>query len=567
MEIARKLRDNFDSPQDILLFGRIFLLITVLPLMVKFLPLPRLMKFLSRNTSGAGIGNTEDYRNRIIRFTDYLLARNFWIYRKTCLRRALVLYHFLCPTLTDFGICFGVRERRDASGDKPRNLDGHAWLVHKGEVFLEEKPDVAKKYIVTYRFPENPTGRKVSSNNFANLSGENRLLLYCSQADIPGEKTSELNDLLSSPLDWKFISEAAHSHNISPLLYYNLKGLSNSSLIPATAMKDLKNVYHETTARNMFMYAELQTILDAFHRAGLETIALKGVALAGVVYPDIGLRPMADIDLLVREEELTVADRVMTDLDYSAIHGLKSQQWYRENHFHLPPYRHVRKPVIVEIHWRITRNLHGTYISKWWERAVGRDPMGYPILVPSPEDMLIHLSVHLFKHGYDNGFVLRGLCDIFETLRRYADEIDWKLLQDEIREQGIEKQVHSILQLARKFYAPLDGSFIPINLDHADYRFLQVLEGSLFVDSGDAPINPHLLKSMMFDNFPKRITYLLSMIFPSRQQMAERYPASPSSMMMFFYYLVRPFHLLARYGKSAARIFRTGTNGRNDGEL
>ncbi|MEJ2684409.1 MAG: nucleotidyltransferase family protein, partial [Candidatus Sulfobium sp.] len=362
-------------------------------------------------------------------------------------------------------------------------------------------------------------------------------------------------------LDWKFISEAAHSHNISPLLYYNLKGLSNSSLIPATAMKDLKNVYHETTARNMFMYAELQTILDAFHSAGSEAIVLKGAALAGVVYPDIGLRPMLDIDLLVKEGELAVADKVMTGLDYSAVDSL-----YMENHFHLPPYRHVRKPAIVEIHWHFTGDSRSN-VRKWWERAKAEDLMGYRILVPSPEDMLIHLSVHLFNHGYDNGFVLRGLCDIFEALRHYEAEIDWKLLQDEIREQGIEKQVHSILQLARKFYAPLDGSFIPINLDHADYRFLQVLEGSLFVDSGDAPINPHLLKSMMFDNFPKRITYLLSTIFPSRQQMAERYPASPSSMMMFFYYLVRPFHLLARYGKSAARIFRTGRNGRNDGEL
>ncbi|MEJ2009194.1 MAG: lasso peptide biosynthesis B2 protein, partial [Acidobacteriota bacterium] len=181
MEIARKLRDNFNSPQEVLLFGRIFLLITILPLLIKFLTLPRLMKVLSRNASGAEIGNTEDYRNRIIRFTDYLLARNFWIYRKTCLKRTLVLYHFLCPSLRDLGICFGVRERKDASGDKPRSLDGHAWLVHKGKVFLEEKPDVARKYIVTYRFPENPAGRKVSRNNFANLSGENRLLLYCSR--------------------------------------------------------------------------------------------------------------------------------------------------------------------------------------------------------------------------------------------------------------------------------------------------------------------------------------------------------------------------------------------------
>lgn len=399
------------------------------------------------------------------------------------------------------------------------------------------------------------------------ISNENSLLLHCCRTGVSGKEASELNGLLSSPLDWKFVCEAAYSHNIAPLLYYNLKGLSNSGLVPAAVMEDLKRAYHETIARNMFIYAELKIILDALHGAGLEVMALKGVALAGTVYPDIGLRPMADIDLLVKEDDLAAADGVMKDMDYSPIYGLKSEQWYRDNHFHLPPYRHDRKPVIVEIHWRIIPKSYGMDISKWWERAVYRNPMGYPIPVLSPADMLIHLSIHLFKHGYDNGFVLRGLCDVFETLRSQADEIDWNLLQDEIRRWGIEKQVHSILQLAKRFYAPGDKSLVPIDLDRADYRFLRVLESSLFGDNGSAPINPHILKSMMLDNFPRKISYLLSRIFLPRQQMAETYQASPSSIIMLFYYVVRPFHLLVRYGKSAVKIRGVGRKWKNDGEL
>lgn len=555
------MRDNFNSPQEVLLFGRIFLLITALPLLVKLLTLPQLMKFLSRSPLEAGSGNKENYKNRIIKFTDYLLGRNFCIYRKTCLKRSLVLYHFLRPEVRELGICFGVKARKDAVRDKRRGLDGHAWLIRKGEVFLEEKPNLANKYIVTYRFPENSAAGEDPGKDFINLSRENRLLLYSSRAGDSGKNVSELNELLSGPLNWEFISEAARSHNISQLLYHNLKGLSNRSLIPLPVMEDLKNTYHETTARNMYLYAELQTILDAFHRAGLKAIALKGAALAGIVYPDIGLRPMRDIDILVKEDELAAADRVMTELDYSAADCLKSLQWYRQNHFHMPPYRHAGKPVVVEIHWHFTGNSRSADIRKWWQRAVDKDLMGHRILVPSAEDMLIHLSVHLFNHRYRKGFVLKSLCDIFETLRHYEGEIDWKLLQDEITEQEIEKQVHSILHLARKFYAPGDDSFVPMYLDHADHRFLQVLENSLFSDNGDAPINPHLLKSMAFDNFPKKIRYLLPRIFPSRQQMSGRYPASSFSVMVF-YYLVRPFNLLARYGRSAVRMYRTEKEGK-----
>jgi hypothetical protein len=475
MEIARKLRDNFSSLQEVLLFGRIFLLITVLPLMVRFLTLPRLMQFLTHGASKATGVNREGYKDRIVKYTDYLLARNFWIYKKTCLKRSLVLYHFLCPVFPELGICFGVIAKKNTVPDKRRGLKGHSWLTHNGEIFLEEKQDLTRQYVVTHRFPEKPSANNTLCKELAKLTGENRLLLYCSRVSASKKNVSEINNLLSSQLNWKFISEAAGSHNIRQLLYHNLKGRSNRGFVPTSVMEDLKKAYHETVARNTFNYVELQTILDALHRSGIEAIALKGAALAGVVYPDIGLRPMVDVDLLVKDNELAIADRVMTDLGYSPVQGLNPKQWYRENHFHLPPYHHVRKPVTVEIHWNVARNSSGD-IGKWWERAICKNIMGYPVMVPSPEDMLIHLSIHLFNHSYDSGFVLRSLCDIFETLRHYGNKIDWKLLQDETAERRIEKQVHSVLQLARKFYIPQDDSFVPIDLDHADHHFIGALE-------------------------------------------------------------------------------------------
>jgi hypothetical protein len=562
METLKKLRDNFNSPREVLLFGRIFFLITVLPLMVRFLTLPRLMMLLSRSASGAdGTGNSEDYRNTIVKYTDYLLSRNFWVYRKTCLKRSLVLYHFLYPVFPGLGICFGVRTKQDSIPNKRRALDGHSWLTHKGEIFLEEQPDLAKKYTVTYHFPEKPSASKTSNKDFHKLSNENRLLLYCARVGVSKKTATQLNDLLSTQLNWEFISRSARSHNISQLLYHNLKALPNSSFIPAGEMQEFKKIYHETVARNIYIYAELKAILDAFRRSGIEAIALKGAALAGVVYPDIGLRPMLDIDLLVREDELPAADKVMAELGYSVIHGVEPEQWYRENHFHLPPYQHPRKVVIVEIHWHVTRNSHGTDIRKWWERAENKNIMGYPVLVPSSEDMLIHLSVHLFHHAYNKGFVLRGLCDIYEMIQYHEGELNWKLLRDKITNQGIEKQVHSILELAVKFYAPQDECFVPINLDHADLHFLRVLENRLFADKEKAPVNPHLLKSMMFSNFGRKMGYLLAKIFLSPQEMSRRYPASPFPMM-FVHYLIRPFHLLARYGRSAAEMYRAERKGK-----
>ncbi|MFZ2198829.1 MAG: nucleotidyltransferase family protein, partial [Thermodesulfovibrionales bacterium] len=375
-----------------------------------------------------------------------------------------------------------------------------------------------------------------------NLSHENSLLLCCAQTKLSDNSSVLLNELLCHPLDWECISESAFSQNIAQLLYHNLKGITSKHLIPPGVMEKLKRAYCVNIARNMHLYAEFRNITNAFHSAGIEVIALKGVVLAGIVYRDIGLRPMRDIDLLVRKDDLEVAHRIMTDLMYTPQVKVESEQWNKQKHFHLPAYRNSDKTVVVEIHWHFAENSLGIDMQKWWDRARSENIMGCCIKVPSPEDMLIHLCIHLYNHGYTNKFVLRGLCDIAETLRHYEIEMDWKLLQDEIKNHGIAAQVHSMLYLAGKYFDQGSGLHGLIDLNGVDHHFLGILEESLFADQGLEPINPYLLKSMFYDNFLKKAQYLFPKVFPSRKEMSKRYPVSPSSKRLFYYYLVHPFH-------------------------
>jgi hypothetical protein len=155
MAIVKKFRDNFRSPEEVLLFIRIFLLITVLPLLIRFLTLPQLMKVLAwRISTLSGKHNDEYYKDKIVRFSDYILTRDFWIYKSTCLKRSLVLFHFLRRAIPDIYICFGVRLRNDVAFEKQKVLDGHAWLMNNEGILLERNPDVGRMYTVTYCFPE-----------------------------------------------------------------------------------------------------------------------------------------------------------------------------------------------------------------------------------------------------------------------------------------------------------------------------------------------------------------------------------------------------------------------------
>ncbi len=150
MKIVKKIKNNFHSFKDIWLFICIFFLATILPLIIKFLSLPRTMQMIT--PSGTYRYNATN--RKIIKYTEYILNLDFWIWRPTCLKRSLLLYHFLNKIGINVRICFGVKYNKSMiSKDRNRNLYGHAWLLLDGEIFLERNIEIVRGYKVTYCFP------------------------------------------------------------------------------------------------------------------------------------------------------------------------------------------------------------------------------------------------------------------------------------------------------------------------------------------------------------------------------------------------------------------------------
>ncbi len=384
-----------------------------------------------------------------------------------------------------------------------------------------------------------------------NISNENRLLLYCAQTKIPEVMLDQVKNLISLPLSWEEVLESAFWHGIAPLLYHNLKGFQESPFIPQEVMDRLKKAYYRNMARNMYLYAELSRILQEFRKEGVEVIVLKGAALAGTVYGDIALRPFADLDLLVRKEVLPYAEGIMSALNYCTSAYNKSQEWYKKNHYHLSPYLHSDKSTTVEIHWHITGQPFHINIDDWWRRAKVVKISSCEMLIPSPEDMLLHLCLHLFNHGY-NKIVLRGICDISETLRYYRNELNWAQFQNETNKYGINKPIYSILYLVKKIQGNNDNSLNWLNPTNIpiDLKLIALLEKRVFTEDGILSAVPGpLVQWLAADKFWEKMRVLLTRVFPTREVMSSRYSVPLSSKKLYFYYLVRPYKLLLKYGK------------------
>ena len=124
--------------------------------MLRLISLPKLMNLLTPQALKLRTDlGPERSKDKIVKFTDYVLSHNFWIYRSTCLKRSLVLYHFLRRFGINVHVCFGVKYNEKAPDEEEKKkLEGHAWLLYKGNIFLEKKADPTKTYRITYSFPD-----------------------------------------------------------------------------------------------------------------------------------------------------------------------------------------------------------------------------------------------------------------------------------------------------------------------------------------------------------------------------------------------------------------------------
>jgi hypothetical protein len=386
---------------------------------------------------------------------------------------------------------------------------------------------------------------------------------------------NEVKELVRLPLDWEEILESASWHGVAPLLYHNLKGLYQSFAISQNAMDRLKKAYYENLARNMYFYAELSRILEAFGDKGINIIVLKGAALAGAVYGNMALRPMNDIDLLVKEEDIAYAEKVMSELGY-LFQGERPLEWYRENHFHIP-YVHPEKNVLVEVHWHISGKYHPSQINvtdtdiikRWWERAQYVEISGRRALVLSPDDLIFHLSLHFLKHRFmsqgrdlksvfTSRWALIQLCDVFQTINHYGDKISWTGLELESKRCGVSSLIYSTLYLVEKFIGNPDGScksaLYESIQDSFDKELIDLMGQRILIKEDAIPGN--FFQSMLADGLYNKLKILLRGVFPQREIISKRYSISLPSKKLYLYYFARPFIVLLKYGKLIWRVLR-----------
>jgi hypothetical protein len=308
---------------------------------------------------------------------------------------------------------------------------------------------------------------------------EQRVVIAFSMLDVDVIRV-ELEQLFSSYLNWPWIIMQAMHHRTICMQWDALKRLglvrgASKSGLPKNWIAYSEQLGRASLKRNLLWLERMEWVFEAFERAGLEAVCIKGGALIGDVY-HAETRMLGDIDILVRNEdrkavrelllELGFKDGVIDPVNWTVTPLSREKRLFWSMHSHVMP--------------KFTLEL-GDPDCPFLRLAVGfdffdpGDSHRYPsdqvisqrvrksatshIYVPDPADTVINLCAHIFREGTSATMGFAGdnwnlwkFCDFRSKLAQLDQADIAPILQQRLADSALEKPFHYALHYSDKVY-------------------------------------------------------------------------------------------------------------------
>jgi len=357
------------------------------------------------------------------------------------------------------------------------------------------------------------------------------------------------------PQTWNQMLELALRHGVAPLLHRALQSGGALAGLPDPVRARLEEERRATALVNLRNLGQFRRIAQALRERDIPVIALKGLHLAELVYRDISLRPMSDLDILVPHSQVKLAVAALLTLEFEVNRGLPSGYDVGLTHRDLG--------MLVEVHWTLAQpsEPYTPPIEDIWRLAVPARIGDADAHVMSPEFLLLHVCAHLAYHHLF-ALDLRALCDIAEIVHAYPG-LDWAAVVDRGGRHGWGRGVAAALRLARDHL----GAAVPADVLAAmagDMLDPELLDDALeqlatFVEfSPELRFAPTLMALTSSTSVGEKIATLWKRIFVPRAELGLIYGVPEHSARINLYYAVRLRDLVRRYAASARELNASG---------
>lgn len=345
------------------------------------------------------------------------------------------------------------------------------------------------------------------------ISPEAELILIIAKEIVDNTKAGEIKDLINvQAIDWQRFKELVSYHELTPFACISLKRYNVSLTSHLTEF--LKQSYYRCLVRSLRLWQEFIEIINIFEREKIILLPIKGISLLEDIYTNQLLRSMADIDILVREEDLLVSERILKGMGYiKELSGLKEEYW-RQKQCHITFRKNGPKAsALVDLHWAIDfKRNQREILPHLWQRIREVKVQGRKVKLLSPEDAIFSLALHSRRFG--KMLCLKYICDMGLLLNKYAADFDWDYLLKESRKGKMRTTI---------FFALSQVNLLDVTIPEAVWKDLAVpswkrklihrfIEKDTFLSSPNSNFKNLYLKShfLLYDSFWEPIDYILN---------------------------------------------------------
>ena len=239
-------------------------------------------------------------------------------------------------------------------------------------------------------------------------------LVHTSLATISSAEIDDYKQLLSSAteLEWQQVIVDLELHRLVPLIFCSLKKHGIVDVIPPTYFKQLQSEYSRTYRHNTLLLLVLDKILLSMGKHDLHPILWKGAVLADSFYPNLGMRPMRDLDFAIDADEIDLVTKVFRDLAFVSEDSMKEEDAI---------YFANTTGILCDVHHRVRlfegRSENLTIDLKPKQMSIST------MRILEPNAMVVHLIVHLNGHAKTTGLELLWIVDLVYVFRRWGAKI------------------------------------------------------------------------------------------------------------------------------------------------
>lgn len=322
-----------------------------------------------------------------------------------------------------------------------------------------------------------------------------------------------------SESEWLIARAVASLHGVSPLLLRTLRWQG-----PVGWRRFLDEQSTHTLNRHRCIQQLLTLIDSRAHEDGIPLVALKGAALHAIGIYQTGERPMADIDLLARDEDMQRTARMLEALGFHETLVIWKHRTFEANEYRTPANfgEHANNGMKIELHSRIKEMLP-VRTADVTDFVFPRLPHAGLNDYPSTAALLSHLLLHAAGAMACRGLRLLHLHDIAQLSARMTD-VDWdEFLGNEAAQGGTLWWAFPPLALTAHYFSSIPQRVLVVTASVCPWSLKEVCRRQALSDVSQSRLWVSAFPGIEWaQSIREMLTYASRRVVPSTETLAAR---------------------------------------------